>query len=169
MTPNGMVEMVRRFIADEKATGYVNNSGGVNMEEPEGTEELLTYLDRAVEEYSLRQAVKGDVRLLKTMSISLGSTVPSDYLMMCGSVPVNIVSGIIMYYGDETVMPVRYFARLPYVSSYSLKSTLPYKRDQEISICALAAIYALNKHEFNVSQDLMLLGYGGGAANANTQ
>ena len=32
---------------------------------------------------------------------------------------------------------------------------------------ALAAIYALNKHEFNVSQDLMLLGYG--APNGNAQ
>ncbi len=168
MTPNGMVATVRRFIADEKATGYVNNSGGVNLEEPEGTEELLTYLDRAVEEYSVRQAANGDVRLLKTMSISAGSTIPSDYLMMCGAVPVNIVGGTITYYGDENVMPVRYFARLPYVTSYSLSSNLPYKRDQEMSICALAAIYALNKHEFNVSQDLMLLGYGGGAGNANT-
>ena len=81
---------------------------------------------------------------------------------------MNIVGGTITYYGDENVMPVRYFARLPYVTSYSLSSNLPYKRDQEMSICALAAIYALNKHEFNVSQDLMLLGYGGGAGNANT-
>ena len=34
------------------------------------------------------------------------------------------------------------------------------------TIAALAAIYALNKHEFNVSQDLMLLGMGGGAQSA---
>ncbi len=55
---------------------------------------------------------------------------------------------------------MRYFSRLPYVSSYGENSSLPYKHDQEIAITALAAIYALNKHEFNVSQDLMLLGYG---------
>ena len=72
MTPNSMVAMVRRFIADEKATGYVNKSGGVNMEEPEGTEELLTYLDRAVDEYSKRQAASGDLRLLKTMTATSG-------------------------------------------------------------------------------------------------
>ena len=61
---------------------------------------------------------------------------------------------------------VNYFARLPYVSGYSENASLPYEHDQYMTIAALAAIYALNKHEFNVSQDLMLLGMG--AQNADT-
>ena len=158
MTPNQMLAMVRKLINDEQATGFTT---GGNLEEPEGTQELLNYLDRAVEEYSKRQAANGDMRLLKTMTVSSGATLPNDYLAMCGAVPVSITGKTITFYGDESMMPVRYFARLPYVSSYLSNADIPYERDQDIAICALAAIYALNKHEYNVSQDLMLLGYGG--------
>ena len=158
MTPNQMLAMVRKMINDEQATGYTM---GGNLEEPEGTQELLNYLDRAVDEYSKRQAAAQDMRLLKMMTITSGATLPDDYLAMCGAVPVSITGKTITFYGDENMMPVRYFARLPYVSSYLSNSDIPYERDQDIAICALAAIYALNKHEYNVSQDLMLLGYGG--------
>ena len=165
MTPNEMLAMVRKLIADEQATGYTE---GGNLEEPEGTQELMNYLDRAVDEYSKRQAAQEDMRLLKKMTVSSsGSTLPDDYLKLCGTVPVEVSDGTVTYYGDEDTMPARYFARLPYVSSYGATASLPYHRDQEIAICALAAIYALNKHEYNVSQDLMLLGYG--AANGNAQ
>ena len=164
MTPNEMLAMVRKLIADEQATGYTE---GGNLEEPEGTQELINYLDRAVDEYSKRQAAQEDMRLLKKMNVSSASSLPDDYLKLCGTVPVEVSDGEVMYYGDEDNMPVRYFARLPYVSSYGATSRLPYQRDQEIAICALAAIYALNKHEYNVSQDLMLLGYG--AANGSAQ
>ena len=68
--------------------------------------------------------------------------------------------GVMRYYGPPSRLPVRYFARLPYVTAYP-SGNLPYENDQERVIAALAAIYALNKHEFNVSQDLTLLGMGG--------
>ena len=166
MTPNQMIAMVRKLINDEQATGFTT---GGTLEQPEGTQELQNYLDRAVEEYSKRQAANGDMRLLKTMTVTSGSALPDDYLAMCGAVPVSITGKVITFYGDENMMPVRYFARLPYVTSYGGTAILPYEHDQEMAICALAAIYALNKHEFTVSQDLMLLGYGTGAANGNTQ
>lgn len=164
MTPNQMLAMVRKLIHDEQETGFTT---GGTLEQPEGTQELQTYLDRAVDEYSKRQAANGDMRLLKTMTVSSGSRLPNDFLAICGSIPVDISSKTITFYGDENMMPVRYFARLPYVTSYGGTSILPYEHDQEIAICALAAIYALNKHEFNVSQDLMLMGYG--ASNGNPQ
>ena len=166
MTPDQMVAMVRKLINDEQATGYTT---GGTLEQPEGTQELLVYLDRAVDEYSKLSAAREDLRLMKQISISASSSVPlpKDFLSLCGSVPVEVSDKVLTYYGTTAVMPVRYFARLPYVTSYSGTATLPYERDQEIAICALAAIYALNKHEFNVSQDLMLLGYG--VSNGNAQ
>lgn len=168
MTPKTMVAMVRSLINDEQTTGYTDVTNST-LEAPDGTTELLNYLDRAVDEYSKRQAAAGDLRLLKTISVSSGTTpLPTDYLMLCGASPVNVDNGQVTYYGDEAVMPVRYFARLPYVSDYGEKQTLPYQRDQEITICAMAAIYALNKHEYNVSQDLMLLGFGA-ASNGSSQ
>ena len=53
MTRKEILAMVRKLIADEQATGFTE---GGNLEEPEGTQELENYLNRAVDEYSKRQA-----------------------------------------------------------------------------------------------------------------
>ena len=157
MTRSQMLAMLRKVINDEQATGFTE---GGNLEQPEGTQELIHYLDRAVDEYSKCQAVSKDIRLMKTMNVTSGSKVPDDFLALCGAVPVNINSNVINFYGEGSPMTVRYFARLPYVSSYSDSAALPYEHDQYMNILSLAAAYALNKHEFNVSQDLALLGLG---------
>lgn len=167
MTRNQMLAMVRKLIADEQATGYTE---GGNLEQPEGTQELENYLNRAVDEYSKIQAAKKDVRLMKTMTVADGGNLPDDYLAFCGVVPVTVNGKIVNYYNPAmaATMPIRYFARLPYVTAYSETATLPYDEDQAIAICSLAAIYALNKHEADVTQDLALLGYGASAgASAN--
>ena len=169
MTRKEMLAMVRKLIADEQATGFTE---GGNLEEPEGTQELLNYLNRAVDEYSKRQAAKKDIRLMKTMTVANGENLPSDYLAFCGIVPVKIVGKKVDYYNPAmaATMPIRYLARLDYVTSTPNDTdNLPYDEDQAIAICALAAIYALNKHEANVSQDLALLGYGAAASNGNSQ
>lgn len=165
MTQKQMLAMLRKVINDEQATGFTE---GGNLEQPEGTQELLNYLDRAVDEYSKRQTASKDVRLVKTMAVTNGSKIPNDFLALCGAVPVTIEANIISYYGEGSPMTVRYFARLPYVTSFSENAALPYEHDQYMSIIALAAIHALNKHEFNVAQDSALLGLGA-LPNANNQ
>ena len=157
MTQKQLLALVRKLISDEQATGFTE---GGNLEEPEGTQELLNYLDRAVDEYSKRQALLKDLRLVKRMSAVNGVKVPEDFLSFAGAIPVSVDNGIMSFYGENNSLPVRYFARLPYVTSYSEDEEMPFEPDQRITIAALAAIYALNKHEFNVSQDLMLLGMG---------
>ena len=162
MTRKEMLAMVRKLIADEQATGFTE---GGNLEEPEGTQELENYLNRAVDEYSKAQAAKKDVRLMKTMTVANGGNLPEDYLAFCGVVPVTLNGKIINYYNPAmaATMPIRYFARLPYVTKFgniNENEQLPYDEDQAIAICSLAAVYALNKHEADVSQDLALLGYG---------
>lgn len=157
MTQKQMLAMVRKLIADEQATGFTE---GGNLEEPEGTQELLNYLDRAVDEYSRRQYAAGDVRLMKSINITNGKAVPDDFLGFAGCVPVRIKDNVFTWFSTEYNCDVSYFARLPYVTSFSETEALPYDTDQYIVLTALAAIYALNKHEYNVSQDLMLLGMG---------
>lgn len=162
MIKNEMVALVRRFISDEQATGFTEEG---NMEEPSGTAELLNYLDRAIDTYSRRQADAGDLRLLKRMSVSDMTKLPADFIKFAGNVPFDVVVDHVEFYGypaQAAAMPVKYFARLPYVTAYGDNETLDYDHEQETTIAALAAIYALNKHEFNVSQDLMLLGMGAG-------
>jgi len=156
-TQKEMLAMVRRLIADEQATGFTE---GGNLEEPEGTQELLNYLDRAVDTYSKQQYAVGDVRLLKAITITNGMTAPDDFLGFAGVVPVQIKNRVMTWRYTEYTGEVGYFARLPYVSSYSENAELPYDNEQCIKITALAAVYALNKHEYDVSQHLLLLGMG---------
>lgn len=158
MTRKEILAMVRKLIADEQATGFTE---GGNLEEPEGTQELENYLNRAVDEYSKRQAGVKDVRLVKETSLTDGAKLPSDYIAFCGAIPVKVIGNTIkLYVSSSGPINVRYFARLPYVTDYDESAVLPYEADQSIAISALAAIYALNKHEYNVSQHLMLMGYG---------
>ena len=164
MTQRQMIALVRKLIADEQATGFTE---GGNLEQPEGTQELLNYLDRAVDEYSKRQAASQDLRLVKRMTVTDGMSVPDDFISFCGVVPLVVEGNIINYHDNITHLPVKYLSRLPYVTSYPEAEELPYDKDQYITIAALAAIYALNKHEYSVSQDLTLLGMG--VQNGNVQ
>lgn len=159
MTRAEILNLVRKFINDEQGSGY---PGFDNLEEPEGVTELLNYLDRAVNVYSIRQSEAGDIRLLKRMSVSSMTKLPTDFLKFAGNVPFEVVVDTVEFYGHpaSAAIPVKYFARLPYVTAYTDSETLDYEHDQAMTIAALAAIFALNKHEFNVSQDLMLLGMG---------
>ena len=163
MTRKQILAMVRKLIADEQSTGFTE---GGNLEEPEGTQELENYLNRAVDEYSKRQAGKKDIRLMKTMTVADGGKLPDDYLAFCGIVPVTVNGKIVNYYNPSMAarMPIRYLARLPYVTDFKDTDELPYDEDQSIAISALAAIYALNKQELPVTQSLMLMGYGNGSS-----
>ena len=165
MTQKQILALVRKLINDEQATGFTE---GGNLEEPEGTQELLNYLDRAVDEYSKQQASVKNVKFIKRMTVSNGANLPDDFLDFCGAVPINLEGRTMYYYGEASTLPVRYFARLPYVTSYGENVNLPYSHDDEMKIAALAAIYALNKQEFNVAQDVSLLGIGA-TPNADTQ
>ena len=165
MTRKQILAMVRKLIADEQATGFTE---GGNLEEPEGTQELENYLNRAVDEYSKRQAGSGDIRLMKESEIHDGDSLPADYLKFCGMIPVKVIGNKIKFYVRGESLPVRYMARLPYVTDYEDLAELPYESDQSIAISALAAIYALNKHEDDISQHLLLMGYGTNGANQSS-
>ena len=94
MTRKQILAMVRKLIADEQSTGFTD---GGNLEEPEGTQELENYLNRAVDEYSKRQAGMKDVRLVKETNLSDGATLPTDYLAFCGMIPVKVLLNLIPY------------------------------------------------------------------------
>ena len=166
MTQSEMLALVRKLINDEQATGFTESR---TLEDAGGTVELLNYLDRAVHAYSRRLADAKELRLMKRMIVINGAALPEDFISFCGAVPISIEGGLISFYGEDDSFDgntVRYFARLPLVTSYTENQEMPYTNEDCIIISALAAIYALNKMEFDVSQNLMLLGYGG-VANTN--
>ena len=163
MTYNEIVTQLRRLLSDEQGTGF---SESETLEDPHGELELVSYLDRAVHAYSHQQAELRNPLFMKRMSIVDGNNVPDDFIKFCGAVPVKIEGGKIQYFGEaETIgqiggNPVNYFARLPLVSSYSGTDVLPYSNEQCIRLTELARVYAMNKHEYNIQQDLALLNEG---------
>lgn len=168
MKPSQMIAMVRKLIADEQGVGFSLDAG--SDDNPQGTQELRNYVNRAVDEYSKCQAGNKDVRLMKEKELHDGDTLPEDYIAFCGAMPIKVIGKKVKFYiSSNNAIPVRYFARLAYPEWGNTGDdyALPYDEDQYIAICALAAIYALNKHEYAVSQDLTLLGYGG--SNADKQ
>lgn len=151
-----MIALVRKLIADEQATGYTN---GGNLEEPEGTQELLNYLDRAVDEWSRENMKRRNPLFMAELIAADGERLPTDFMAFCGAVPFLIERGRVHFYGPHTAnMPVMYWARLPYVTDFDDEQQLPYAHDDYMKIAGLAAVYALNKHEFTVAQDMHLLG-----------
>ena len=158
MTPNQMLAMVRKLIADEQGVGFSKDAG--SADNPQGTQELQNYVNRAVDEYSKRQAANKDVRLMKETDLHNGDTLPEEYISFCGAMPIKVIGKKVKFYiASASAIPVRFFARLDY-PDWSSDDELPYEEDQAIAICALAAIYALNKHEYDISRHLLLLGYG---------
>lgn len=161
MTRKDMLAMLRRVISDEQATGYTENG---NLEEPSGEAELLNYLDRAVDEWSRVNVSRKNPLFMKNMLVSDGTNMPDDFIAFCGAVPVAVEGRRMHFYGPNTAhMPVMYWARLPYVTEFAEDEVLSYAHDDYMKIIGLAAVYALNKHEFTVSQDMHLLGLGGSA------
>jgi hypothetical protein len=160
MSPKEMTALVRRLLSDEQAQGFVGNIGGGNLEEPEDAGELLNYLDRAIDAYSEERAAKLDPRFLAAATFTNGGDVPEDFIAFAGQVPVEILGGRAWFYGTPAAMTIKYFKRLPHASKWAWEADMGFRLDESRRLCALAAIYALNKHEFNVSQDLALLGAG---------
>jgi hypothetical protein len=55
-------------------------------------------------------------------------------------------------------MEVLYWGRLPYPSSFAPVDTLPYTEEQSTLIIEIARMFALNKNEYDLSQDMTVLG-----------
>jgi hypothetical protein len=160
MTRHQITALLRQLISDEQAIAFTE---GGNMEAPEGTQELLHYLDRAVDTYSERRATENDSRLLERLVLVNGQKLPDNFIRFAGNVPVDVTGEVVSFYGDMTTLWVKYYARLPHISTFEAEAEMPFRLEECRYLAALAAAYALNKHDFNVSQDLALLGLGGGA------
>jgi hypothetical protein len=148
------VRLLRKLISDEDATGFVAASV---LEMPEATDELINYLDRATRDYCSTRAAKKDIRLVKKVSLSDGQSLPEDYIAFCGMVPLSVSEGRVQFYGPFQSREARYFRRYRLPSTLGLSDELDGDAPDQRTIVGLAAAFALNKHEFDVSQDLKLL------------
>jgi hypothetical protein len=157
MTLEAGLELLRKIISDEQAAGFTDVS---TLERPEPSDELVNYLDRATDVYCQILAGQNDLRLVKKADLSNGDPLPADLIKFCGIVPLSVEDGRVSFYHAFRNLTLKYFRRYKLPSKMEFTDEMDGEtRDQRL-IVGLAAAYALNKHEFDVSQDLTLLALG---------
>jgi hypothetical protein len=102
------------------------------------------------------------------LDVQNGQKLPDNFIRFAGLVPIDVVEERVYFYGNPTTLRTKYYRRAPHISVMNEAEELPFRLDEQRRLAAIAAIYALNKHEFDVSQDLILVGMGG-AVNAQAQ
>jgi hypothetical protein len=138
-----MLEMLRAQLSDDQRVGWPDDA------------ELYAYLDRAADALSERLVKAKDPTRLKAVRIDGPMALPADFISFAGNVPASITGRQCEPYGGP--VDARYWSRLPYPSQGG-----EYPRDQELAVIDLARIYALNRNEYDVSQDVALLTGGRG-------
>lgn len=135
-----------------KLRDRISDSRGVNWKH----NELVQYLNDSISFLGSELITMNDPGSINTVTItSTSKTVPSDYVRMAGKYPVY-QSGLNFEILDgSTSVTLRYFATKQSVNSDS--DTIPFN-DIDINILIqLAAIYALNRDEYDTAQDERLV------------
>ena len=144
MTKTEMLTKLRILLSDAQEVGYPEDS------------ELLDYLDRATVYYSERMIAVKDPSMLKKMDVVGCLALPNDFVALAGQHPVQITGRHMDYYGDVPYR-VTYWANLVLPSSLALDSdVIPHTSAQDAIILELARVFALNRNEYDLTQDLTL-------------
>lgn len=143
MTRAEMLTTLRQLLCDEQKVGYPEDS------------ELLMYLDRAVIFYSEQMIAAKDPVMIKKLEAIGCCDVPDDFVSLAGKHPVKVNGRHMDYYGERPYK-VAYFANFPLPSTIATGQV-------DIPDVALPAIldfartFALNRNEYDLTQDLKLV------------
>lgn len=138
-----MVTTLRTLLSDKQSVGFPDDS------------ELLNYLDRATVFYCEQMASMKDPSLLKETPVVGDMALPDDFITLAGQHPVIIKGRNVSYYGSIPY-PITYFAYLPLPSSYAASATVEHTASQDAIIIEVARGYAMNRNEYDITQDLKL-------------
>ncbi len=144
MTRAEMITMLRVLLCDAQAVGYPTDG------------ELLEYLDRATIYYSEQMIAVKSPDMLKRMPVVGCMELPGDFVALAGQHPVQITGRHMDYYGDVPYQ-ITYFARLPLPSGYAETDEVAHPLGADSVILDLARAFALNRNEYDLSQDLKLV------------
>jgi hypothetical protein len=142
MTRDGMIMLLREHLSDGQAVGWPTDH------------ELLAYLDSASGYLSDQLIAAKDPAMAKEMETEAGENLlPDDFVALVGNVPARISGRKLT---AESGGALRYWAKLPLPSASGEKEGLPYTREQELLMTDIAAVLALNRNEYDVSQDMAI-------------
>ena len=132
-----MLETLRKQLSDEMRVGWPDDA------------ELTAYLDRAADTLTGRLVKAKDPTLLKVFYVESAADLPDDFIAFAGKAPVSVTGRRCESY--DGVARTKYWSRLPYPSEGGT-----YTHEREAVIIDLARIYALNRNEYDVTQDMAL-------------
>lgn len=141
-----MISLLRQHLSDEQMIGWPDDS------------ELTAYMDRAADYLSEQMIADRDPAFLGDFTVAAaGSPLPENFVSFVGSVPVTVTGRTARPVRNESYT-ARYWGRLKRFSALAPAEQSPYTPSQELLIVDIARLFALNKNEYDISQDLTLLG-----------
>jgi hypothetical protein len=167
-----MITLLRAHLSDEQSIGWPDDA------------ELLAYLDRAADYLSDQLIAEKDPVMLKEVSIGGHKpddiafndndiafydddplvpvesifTLPDDFVAFAGNVPVSVIGREVHLYDYSVSINALYWSRLAHPSSIGGVDEAPYTGEQALSIVDIARLFALNRNEYDISQDMALMG-----------
>lgn len=119
-------------------------------------EELIRYVNDAISALNVDLISAFDPTFTKKISLTLGEAyVPNDFVRLAGQYPAYISNECFYSYDSNDEFDMLYYAAKPSVSA--LTDVIPFSDTDIPYLIQMAAIYALNRNEFNVQQDVGIL------------
>ena len=145
MTPGDMIFLLRQHLNDEQFVGWPNDS------------ELTAYLDRAADYLSEQLIADRDPSMTAEVVVPAdGASLPENFVAFVGNAPVAVTGRVARPFVHEDYT-ARYWARLKRFSGLVQTEQSPYTPTQESLIVDIARLFASNKNEYDISQDMTLL------------
>ena len=121
-------------------------------------EELLAYLNEAIQYVSQYMIAAGSPMMVQEQTIAAGAStevdLPSNFVKFCGTFPARITGDTITLLEDPPIT-LRYFVSHPIVE---MDGEMPFHHDELNQVAVrLACIYVNNQQELDVQQDQALL------------
>lgn len=140
MTVNDFLTMLRKRIFDTDRSGYSDA-------------ELIDYTNAAIVQQTGEMILSGDPSLfIEEGLLSHADPLPERFGGWAGQFSVVVSNGKV--YPEEGVVKARWFTYPEPVNA--LEDTMPYADQYTPRLLTLAAAHALNRNEFDVSQDMQL-------------
>jgi hypothetical protein len=140
-----MIFLLRQHLSDEQFVGWPNDS------------ELVAYMDRAADYLSEQLIADKDPSMTAEFFIQAsGSPLPENFVAFIGNAPVAVIGRLARPFVN-TGYVARYWARLAKFSGLVSTEQSPYTPAQESLIVDIARMFALNRNEYDISQDMSLL------------
>lgn len=119
------------------------------------TAELMNYINTAIKLVSTYLIGNKDPEMIVDITISDGTSVPSNFMSFVGIYPVYISGSVFKLYNTASPVSARYFATKADITD--MANTIPFKDALLPIVTRLAAMQALNRNEFDITQDTKIL------------